>query len=87
MASYSLYMRNKSNVSIILLLGQLFQFGVSPFASSKASKNTSKSPANVTFWLLIFSKLDSIVVSSLGTLTCSFFVLLLELFISKKLQS
>ena len=66
---------HKSNVSfssISLLIYLLFKVEVSPFASNEASKNILKSLANITLWLWMFSKLDSIIISSLTTLTCSF---------------
>lgn len=72
--------------SISLLTDQRFQVGVPPFASNETSQNILKKPSNVTLtlWLSIFSKFDSIVVSSLRPLTCFFLVLTLEIFISKK---
>ena len=75
-----LHISQKSNVSfssISLLIDQLFKVGVPPFASKEVSKNILKSLANITLWLRVFSKLDSIAVSSLRTLTCSFSVLAL----------
>ena len=62
---------------ISLLIGQLFKVGVQRFASNKGSKNMLKTLANITLRLLIFSKLDSIEVSLLRTLTCPFPVLAL----------
>ena len=73
------HMSHKSIVSlssVSLLIDQLFKAVVPPFASNEESKIILKSPANIniTLWLSIFSKLDSIVVSSLRTRTCSFFI-------------
>ena len=85
-----LHVSHKSNVSfssISLLIDLFFKVGVPPFASNKALKNILKSPANITLWLWLFSKLDSIVVSSLRTQACSFSVLALGIFISKKSKS
>ena len=67
-----------------LIIDRRFKVGVPPFVSNEASKSTSKPPANIALWLSIFSKLHSIAVSSLRTLSCSFFVLALLMFISKK---
>ena len=71
---------HKSDVSfssIGLLIDRLFKIAAPPFASNEALKNILKSPAKKTLWLWMFSKLDSIVVSLLRTLTCSFSVLAL----------
>ena len=75
-----LHILHKPNVSfssISLLIDRLFKVVVPPVASNEASKNILKSPANIILWLRVFSKLDSIVVSSLRPLTYSFSVLAL----------
>ena len=78
---------NVSFSSLSLLIDQTFKAVLPRFASKEASNNRSKSPANITLWLWMFTKLDSIVFSSLRTLTCSFSVLALWIFISKKSES
>ena len=75
-----LHTSRKSNIlfsSMSLLIDRLFKVGVPPFASKEASKNVLKLPPNIKLWLRVFWKLDSIVVSSLRTLTCYFSVLVL----------
>ena len=54
----------KSNVSlsfISLIKDRHFKVGVPPFASNKASKETSEPLPNIALWWSIFSELHSIV--------------------------